>query len=160
MQPPIVEREAAMLMEKDKSWIAERLPMLDDRVRTRLVQLSSRLGDAEWLDGKFSAGDLLMINVLRRPAGSALLEGYSNLAAYVARGEARPAFKRAFEAQLAVFTGSVPTSKANVRFGWKADIPVIAEELPPLRPRRARYAQVRRSRSRPRCGNGGRSCRS
>jgi len=109
MQPPIVEREAATLMEKDESWFAERLPILDDRVRARLVQLSHRLGDADWLDGDFSAGDLLMINVLRRPAVSALLDGYPNLAAYVARGEARPAFKRAFEAQLAVFTGNVST---------------------------------------------------
>ena len=112
MQPPIVEREAAMLMEKDKSWFAERLPILDDRVRARLAQLSHRLGDAEWLDGNFTAGDLLMINVLRRPAASALLEGYPNLAAYVARGEARLAFKRAFEAQLAVFTGNVPTGSS------------------------------------------------
>ena len=109
MQPPIVEREAATLMEKDESWFAERLPILDDRVRARLVQLSHRLGDADWLDGDISAGDLLMINVLRRPAVSALLDGYPNLAAYVARGEARPAFKRAFEAQLAVFTGNVST---------------------------------------------------
>jgi glutathione S-transferase len=110
MQPPIVEREAAILMEKDKSWFAERLPILDDRVRSRLGQLSHRLGDAEWLDGIFSAGDLLMINVLRRPAALALLEGYPNLVAYVARGEARPAFKRAFEAQLAVFTAKAPTA--------------------------------------------------
>lgn len=105
MQPPIVEREAAILMEKDKSWFAERLPILDNRVRSRLGQLSHRLGNAEWLDGIFSAGDLLMINVLRRPAALALLEDYPNLGAYVTRGEARPAFKRAFEAQLAVFTG-------------------------------------------------------
>ena len=107
MQPPIVDREATILMEKDKSWFAERLPILDDRVRVRLGQLSHRLGDADWLEGTFSAGDLLMINVLRRPAASALLEDYPNLAAYVARGEARPAFKRAFEAQLAVFTGNL-----------------------------------------------------
>ena len=109
MQPPIVEREAAILMEKDKSWFAERLPILDERVSTRLGQLSSRLGEADWLDGNFSAGDLLMINVLRRPAASDLIEDYPNLFAYVARGEARPAFKRAFEAQLAVFTGNAPS---------------------------------------------------
>jgi len=103
MQPPIVEREAFILFEKDKPWFAERLPILDERVRTRLRQLSDRLGDADWLDGEFSAGDLLMVNVLRRPAASALLPEFPNLAAYIARGEARPAFKRAFEAQLAVF---------------------------------------------------------
>lgn len=110
MQPPILEREAAILMEKDKSWFAERLPILDDRVRRRLAQLSRRLDSAEWLDGTFSAGDLLMINVLRRPAALALLEDYPNLIAYVARGEARPAFKRAFEAQLAIFTRNAPAA--------------------------------------------------
>ena len=103
MQAPIVEREGFMLMEKDRPWYADRLPILDERVRTRLGQLSDRLGDADWLDGGFSAGDLLMINVLRRPAASSFLGEYPNLAAYVARGEARPAFKRAFEAQHAVF---------------------------------------------------------
>ena len=103
VQAPIVEREAAMLLERDKPWHRERLPMLDKRVRDRLGQLSDYLGEAEWLDGAFSAGDLLMVNVLRRPAGSVFLPDYPNLAAYVARGEARPAFKRAFVAQHAVF---------------------------------------------------------
>jgi glutathione S-transferase len=106
VQAPIVEREAFILMEKDRSWFEERLPILDERVRTRLGQLSERLGEADWLDGAFSAGDLLMVNVLRRPAGSAMLPEFPNLAAYVARGEARPAFKRAFGAQLAVFTAA------------------------------------------------------
>ena len=103
VEPPIVEREGAMLMERDKDWYEKRLPMLDDRVRVRLGDLSRRLGDADWLDGEFSAGDLLMVNVLRRPSGSGIVEEYPNLAAYVARGEARPAFKRAFDAQYAVF---------------------------------------------------------
>jgi glutathione S-transferase len=104
VQAPIIEREAAILLEKEKPWFDQRLPILDDRVRTRLTQLSARLGDADWLDGPFTAGDLVMVNVLRRPAARTLLDDYPNLAAYVARGEARPAFKRAFEAQLAVFT--------------------------------------------------------
>jgi glutathione S-transferase len=104
VEPPIVEREAAVLLERDKSWFEERLPMLDDRVRARLRDLSTRLGDSEWLDGEFSAGDLLMVNVLRRPAASEIVKEFPNLAAYVARGEARPAFKRAFADQLAVFT--------------------------------------------------------
>ena len=103
VQAPIVEREAFILLEKTKSWFEERLPMLDDRVRTRLSELSRRLADREWLDGPFSAGDLLMVSVLRRPACSGLLPGFPNLAAYVARGEARPAFERAFDAQHAVF---------------------------------------------------------
>ena len=106
VQEPIVEREAFILLEKDKPWYAERLPMLDVRVRDRLAQLSQRLGGADWLDGPFTAGDLLMVNVLRRPAAASLLGDYPNLAAYVARGEARPAFKRAFDAQHAVFVAA------------------------------------------------------
>ena len=106
VEPPIVEREAAILFERDKSWYDERLPMLDDRVRARLTDLSRKLGDADWLDGDFSAGDLLMINVLRRPAASEILKEFPNLAGYVARGETRPAFKRAYADQLAVFTAA------------------------------------------------------
>jgi glutathione S-transferase len=105
MEPPIVELEAFEIMERDKAWYEERRPMLEDRIRTRLAQLSARLGDSDWLDGDFGAGDLLMVTVLRRLDGCDILEDYPNLAAYVARGEARPAYKRAFEAQLAVFTG-------------------------------------------------------
>jgi glutathione S-transferase len=104
VEPPIVEREAAILMERDKSWYEERLPILDDRVRVRLSDLSRRLGGSDWLDGEFSAGDLLMVNVLRRPAGSDIVRDFPNLVAYVERGEERPAFKRAFADQLAVFT--------------------------------------------------------
>lgn len=106
VEPPIVERSMATLVERDKAWYDERLPILDDRVRGRLGELSRRLGDADWLDGAFSAGDLLMVTVLRRLEGSGLLADYPNLTAYVARGEARPAYKRAFAAQLAVFTAA------------------------------------------------------
>jgi glutathione S-transferase len=93
----------AMILERDKDWYAARLPMLQDRVRDRLGQLSRWLGDAEWLDGAFSAGDLLMVMVLHRLGASSLLEEFSNVAAYVARARARPAYQRAFDAQLAVF---------------------------------------------------------
>ncbi len=109
VEPPIVELEAATLLERDKTWYEERLPVLEDRIRVRLGDLSSRLGDADWLDDAFSAGDLLMVTVLRRLNGSGILEKYPNLSAYVARGEARPAYKRAFDDQLAVFTGKPPT---------------------------------------------------
>ena len=109
MEPPIVDRGIAILVEGEKSWSEERLPLVEERIRNRLGQLSSHLGDADWLDGAFSAGDLLMVEVLRRLGGSGLLDDYPNLAAYVARGEARPAFKRAFAAQLAVFTGKPQT---------------------------------------------------
>ena len=105
VEPPIVDRSMALLLERDKSWYEERMVILEDRVRVRLRELSNRLGDADWLDDAFSAGDLLMVTVLRRLNGSGLVEKHPNLSAYVARGEARPAYKRAFEAQLAVFNG-------------------------------------------------------
>ena len=105
VEPPILELATAKLLEGDKPWTKERMPLVADRIRGRLDQLSARLGDADWLDGAFSAGDLTMVSVLRRLNGSGLLEGYPNLAAYVARGEARPAYSRAFAAQLAVNTG-------------------------------------------------------
>jgi glutathione S-transferase len=109
VEPPIVDRSMATILERDKTWYAERLPLLDDRVCVRLGQLSSRLGRSDWLDDAFSAGDLLMVTVLRRLNGSGLLEKFPNLSAYVARGEARPAYQRAFADQLAVFTGKPPT---------------------------------------------------
>ena len=97
----------AGVVERDKPWYEARLPMLQDRVRTRLKQLSNRLGDGEWLDGAFSAGDLMMVAVLLRLRSSGLLDEYPSVAAYVARGEARPAYQRAFAAQRAVFEAGV-----------------------------------------------------
>ena len=104
IEPPILELQTARLLESDKPWYAQRLPLIEERIRTRLLELSNRLGDADWLDGPFSAGDLLMVAVLLRLKASGILNGYPRLSAYVARGEARPAYKRAFDAQLAVFT--------------------------------------------------------
>ena len=106
VEPPIVELGMAMILERDKAWYAGRLPMLEGRVRSRLDELSGRLGDADWLDGAFSAGDLMMVSVLLRLRSSGLLDEYPNLSAYLARGEARPAYQRAFEAQLAVFNSA------------------------------------------------------
>jgi glutathione S-transferase len=103
VEPPILELGTARLLEGDKPWSAQRMPLVEDRIRHRLGQLSRRLGDADWLDGAFSAGDLMMVSVLLRLRASGLLDEYPNLSAYVARGEARPAYKRAFEAQLAVY---------------------------------------------------------
>jgi len=103
MEPVIVERETARYAEGDKSWTEARLALIDDRIDKRLGELSTRLGDSKWLDGAFSVGDLAMVSVLLRASGSGLVEAYPNLAAYVARGQARPAYKRAFEAQRAVF---------------------------------------------------------
>ena len=102
VEPPVLELGNAKLLEADKPWHKERLPLVGDRVRTRLKQLSARLGHADWLDGAFSAGDLMMVSVLLRLKSSGILDEYPNLAAYLARGETRPAYKRAFAAQLAV----------------------------------------------------------
>jgi glutathione S-transferase len=106
VEPPILELANAKLLERDKPWSLERLPLVEDRVREPLGQLSVRLGDADWLDGEFSAGDLMMVSVLLRSRSSGILDEYPNLSAYVARGEARPAYKRAFAAQLATNTQS------------------------------------------------------
>jgi glutathione S-transferase len=106
VEPPIVDREVAEYLEGDETWYEQRLPFIDERIRRRLGELSGRLGNADWIDGAFSAGDLLMVTVLRRLEGSGILEDYPNLSAYVDRGKARPAYQRAFDAQLAVFTAA------------------------------------------------------
>jgi glutathione S-transferase len=105
VEPPILELTIAKFLEGDKPWTKERLPLVVDRIRHRLDQLSARLDDADWLDGAFSAGDLMMVSVLLRLRPSGILDDYRNLAAYVARGEARPAYKRAFAAQWAINAG-------------------------------------------------------
>jgi glutathione S-transferase len=101
VEPPILEFANARLLEPDKPWAKDRMPLVTDRVRERLKELAARLGEAEWLDGAFSAGDLMMVSVLLRLRPSGVLDEFPTLAAYVARGEARPAYKRAFAAQLA-----------------------------------------------------------
>ncbi len=105
VEPPILDLSTARILEGDKPWNEERLPLVRDRVRARLKPLSARLGDADWLDGGFSAGDLMMVHVLQRLKMSGLLNEFANLAAYVARAEGRPAYQRAFAAQLAVNAG-------------------------------------------------------
>jgi glutathione S-transferase len=109
VEPPILDLQTTRFLEGDKTWFEQRLPIVQDRIRDRLGELSDRLGNADWLDGAFSAGDLMMVAVLLRLKASGLLDEYPNLCAYVARGEARPAYKRAFDAQLALFTGKPPT---------------------------------------------------
>lgn len=108
VEPPVVERSIAWLFEREQPWYAQRLAGLDERLRQRLGQLSRRLGEAEWLDGAFSAGDLLMATVLLRLQSSGIVDEYPNLAAYLARATARPAYRRAFDAQLAVFLQAQP----------------------------------------------------
>ena len=108
VEPTILDLFTARVLEGDKPWAAERLPLVGERVRTRLRQLSAHLKDADWLDGAFSAGDLMMVSVLLRARPSGILDEFPGLAAYVARGEARPAYRRAFAAQLAVNTAPPP----------------------------------------------------
>jgi glutathione S-transferase len=103
VEPPIVERSMASIVERNEPWYEQRQGMLDDRLRKRLGELSRRLGDADWLDGAFSAGDLMMVAVMLRAKASGILDEYPSLSAYIARAEARPAYRRAFAAQLAVF---------------------------------------------------------
>jgi glutathione S-transferase len=109
IEPPILDLAIARLNEGDKPWAAERLPLVKDRVRDRLGQLSARLRGADWLDGAFSAGDLMMVSVLLRLKPSGLLGEYPSLAAYVARGEARPAYERAFDAQRVLYASKPST---------------------------------------------------
>jgi glutathione S-transferase len=104
VEPVILELVTARLMERDKPWSEARLPLVQDRVRARLDQLAARLGSADWLEGEFNAGDLMMASVLLRLRPSGLLDEFASLAAYVARAEARPAYQRAFAAQLATNT--------------------------------------------------------
>ena len=113
VEPPILELSTARIMEGDRPWSEARMPLVRDRVRTRLEQLSGRLGEEPWLDGAFSAGDLLMVSVLLRLRASGLLDEHANLAAYVARGEARPAYARAFAAQLAINAPAAATGHLN-----------------------------------------------
>jgi glutathione S-transferase len=105
VEPPILDLSIARIIEADKPWAEARLPLVRERIHDKLRLLSRRLGDAEWLDGAFSAGDLLMVSVLLRLRMSGILDEFPTLAAYVARGEARPAYKRAFKAQAAVNAG-------------------------------------------------------
>jgi glutathione S-transferase len=109
IEPPILELANAKLLERDQPWNEQRMPIVVDRVRERLKQLSARLGDADWLDGAFSAGDLMMVSVLIRLKASGILDEFPNLAAYVAHGQARPAYKRAYDAQAAFNTGRPAT---------------------------------------------------
>jgi glutathione S-transferase len=110
VEPPILDLSITWLLERDKSWYEQRLHLVQNRIRARLGDLSVRLGGADWLDGAFSAGDLMMVAVLVRLRVSGMLDEYPSLSAYVARGAARPAYQRAFDAQLAVFTGNPPSS--------------------------------------------------
>ena len=103
VEPPIVDRDVVEYFEDGKTWQGERYAMVDARIRGRLDQLVAHMGDAEWIDGGFSAADIIMVHVLQRLEGSGLLEEFPTLTGYIARAKQRPAYKRAFAAQLAVW---------------------------------------------------------
>ncbi|MBE7209442.1 MAG: glutathione S-transferase family protein [Gluconacetobacter diazotrophicus] len=105
VEPPIVEYGSAWREGRGEDWFARRGPVLADRVRERLRELAARIGGNEWLEGDFSAADLLMVTVLRRLGATGLLEEQPELVAYVSRGTARPAYGRAFRAQAAAGGG-------------------------------------------------------
>lgn len=128
LEPRIVDFANASIFEAGQPWAKDRLPLVKERIDERLGELSDRLGSNEWLDGQFTAGDLLMIAVLRQISGTDMLDSYPNLTAYVARGEARPAFQRALSAQLAGFTGSPPPQLAEWLEKMKADSQKEGEE--------------------------------
>jgi Glutathione S-transferase len=108
VEPPIVEREQAAFTDPGQPWHhPARFAFLDDRIRVRLGELSAFLGTKDWLDGTFSAADIMIVHVLRR-ADAALIEAFANLAAYIARAEARPAYQRAYAAQHALYSGEPP----------------------------------------------------
>lgn len=109
VEPPIFERSLVYIFEQDQPWFDHRLVAIDKSIRSKLTDLSNDLGTKEWLKDDFSAADILMVTVLRRLQGTGHLEAFPNIARYVVRGENRPAFHRAFDAQLAVFTASLQT---------------------------------------------------
>jgi glutathione S-transferase len=101
VEPPILDLSNARFAEGQQPWAEQRMPIVLERIRQRLDQLAAYLGDAEWLEGEFTVGDLMMISVLQRLKPSGILAGHPTLAAYVDRGHARPAYQRAYAAQAA-----------------------------------------------------------
>ena len=102
IEPPILDLSIAKVVENDKAWSEQRLPLVKDRIRNKLKQLAAYLGEKSWLEDEFSVGDLMMISVLLRLRASGILLEFPNLDDYVTRGESRPAYQRAFAAQLAI----------------------------------------------------------
>ena len=107
VEPPIFDRSLTPIVDRGQPWLDHRLNSLDAAVHTRLAALARHLGTADWLDGDFSAGDLLMATVLLRANAFGALNAFPTLAAYLARAEARPAYQRAFAAQRAVYEASL-----------------------------------------------------
>lgn len=108
VEPAVSDMALVNVFEADQPWAEQRRPLSEKRMRGRLHDLSEWLGDKNWLEGEFTVGDLLMACVLHGLDGTGLVEEFANLAAYVARARARPAFQRALAAHLADFTDQPP----------------------------------------------------
>ena len=108
IEPPVQELALIQLAYSNQEWTKERKPMLEEWVTKRLAQLAKVLDGKDWLEGRFTAGDLMMVTVLRMLHTTDLLDREPAIKAYVARGEARPAFQRALAAQLAGFEKESP----------------------------------------------------
>ena len=104
VEPFVMQLAVVDIFEADRDWSKARRPKVVEDIRGRIADLSTALGDKTWLDGDmFTVGDLTMVSVLRGLHNSGLLNEFPNLAAYVARGEARPAYQRAMTDHLATF---------------------------------------------------------
>ncbi len=112
VEPPIMDLSFIDIFEADKPWSKPRRPSVEERIRERLRETADRLGANDWFDGDFTAGDLMMIAVLRIIEDDPLLAEHPRLVDYVERGTARPAFQRALDAQMADFTGKAPAQWA------------------------------------------------
>ena len=108
IEPTFFELIAIDIFNKGQEWTKERRPQVVERIDGRLGLLSDALGDKEWLEDRFTIGDLMLIAVLRQLRHADLLDQHPNLAALVARGETRPAFQRALADQLAPFQQHEP----------------------------------------------------
>lgn len=112
VEPVVWDQVVARIIDSKQDWAKDRWPSVLERLQTRLSELAAALGENDWLAGEFSAGDLLMVQVLRH-TDAAILADYPTLAAYVARGMARPAFRRALAALQAGQTGKKPADWPN-----------------------------------------------
>ena len=112
VEPMIFELASIDLFNRGQEWTAQRRPQVVEKIEARLQLLADALGDQEWFEGRFSIGNLMMVSVLRNLRHTELVAAHPNLAAFVARGEARPAFQRALADQLAVFEQHQPEGEA------------------------------------------------
>jgi glutathione S-transferase len=108
VEPAVQDLALVNVFERDQPWAEDRRPLSENRVDGRLKDLSARLGGREYLEGEFTAGDLMMACVLHSLSGTGMLDPYPNLVAYLARCQARPAYRRALAAHMADFTDQPP----------------------------------------------------